>query len=142
MQDQNFLSLLKVFNLISLDRLFPGQAGSCVPVFSTMPFFVCGVRGCRYASRNDKSYWLSTKDKAPKRPFDGTSIRNHISRCVVCEAPTSAVALHDPNSKEPPECPENWRGLWSGNSFLMVSTNTLTLPIGDNHKQSSDGRRS
>ncbi|XP_037533835.1 collagen alpha-3(IV) chain-like [Nematolebias whitei] len=98
-----------------------GQAGSCMPVFSTMPFFVCGVRGCRYASRNDKSYWLSTKDKAPKRPFDGTSIRNHISRCVVCEAPTSAVALHDPNSKEPPECPENWKGLWRGNSFLMYT---------------------
>nr|XP_054598340.1 collagen alpha-2(IV) chain [Nothobranchius furzeri] len=104
--------------------MFPGQAGSCVPMFYTMPFSVCGVSGCHYASRNDKTYWLSTMEKAPNRPFDGSIIRNHISRCVVCEAPASAVALHDPNSKRPPECPENWTSIWQGYSFLMVRART------------------
>ncbi|MED6243819.1 hypothetical protein ATANTOWER_027544, partial [Ataeniobius toweri] len=98
-----------------------GQAGSCVPVFSTMPFSVCGTRNCQYARRNDKAYWLATIAKPPKKPFSGFTIKNHISRCVVCEAPSAAVAMHDPSSKEPPGCPPNWTSLWTGYSFIMFS---------------------
>lgn len=120
--------------------MFAGQAGSCVPVFSTLPFFVCGVKGCGYASRNDKSYWLATMAGAPRRPSEGNAIQTHISRCVVCEAPSSAVALHNPDFNQPPDCPENWRSLWSGHSFLMVSTSTLTLHLqGTNANISQEG---
>uniref|UniRef100_A0A3P9N4T7 Collagen IV NC1 domain-containing protein n=1 Tax=Poecilia reticulata TaxID=8081 RepID=A0A3P9N4T7_POERE len=97
-----------------------GQAGSCVPVFSTLPFSVCETKKCKYANRNDKSYWLSTMMPHPDHPFRGETIKEYISRCVVCEAPSAAVAMHDPNSSEPPSCPPNWSRLWTGYSIIMV----------------------
>jgi len=43
-----------------------GQAGSCLQRFNTMPFIYCNTGGlCRYGSRNDKSYWLSTTAPIP-----------------------------------------------------------------------------
>lgn len=53
-------------------------------------------------------------------PVGGRTIENHISRCVVCEAPSTPVALHSQTSSTP-ECPPNWTSLWKGFSFLMVS---------------------
>lgn len=105
---------------------FPGQAGSCMPVFSTMPFSSCNIGACSYASRNDKSYWLSTTTAVPSVPVGGTSIRSHISRCVVCEAPSSPVAFHSQTSNQP-ECPPRWTSLWTGYSFLMVGTAVLEI---------------
>lgn len=97
-----------------------GQAGSCMPVFSTMPFSSCNMGTCSYASRNDKSYWLSTTAAIPSIPVGGVAIADHISRCVVCEAPSSPIAVHSQMSNQP-ECPPSWRSLWTGYSFLMVS---------------------
>lgn len=97
-----------------------GQAGSCMPVFSTMPFSSCNMGTCSYASRNDKSYWLSTTAAIPSIPVGGAAIADHISRCVVCEAPSSAIAVHSQMSNQP-QCPPSWRSLWTGYSFLMVS---------------------
>ncbi len=101
--------------------MFAGQAGSCMQVFSTMPFSSCNMGTCSYASRNDKSYWLSTTAAVPSIPVGGAAIADHISRCVVCEAPSSPVALHSQTSNQP-NCPPRWRSLWTGYSFLMVST--------------------
>lgn len=95
-----------------------GQAGSCMRVFSTMPFSSCNMRTCSYASRNDKSYWLSTSAAVPSLPVEGASIGEHISRCAVCEALSSPVALHS-QTTDRPECPPFWTSLWSGYSFLM-----------------------
>ncbi|CAG02171.1 unnamed protein product, partial [Tetraodon nigroviridis] len=95
-----------------------GQAGSCMPVFSTMPFSSCNMGTCSYASRNDKSYWLSTTAAIPSIPVGGAAIADHISRCVVCEAPSSPIAVHSQMSNQP-ECPPSWRSLWTGYSFLM-----------------------
>ncbi|XP_056138916.1 collagen alpha-2(IV) chain-like [Lampris incognitus] len=95
-----------------------GQAGSCIRLFSTMPFSYCNMGTCHYASRNDKSYWLSTTAAVPTMPLGGTAIREHISRCVVCESPAPAVAMHSQDSAHPP-CPPSWRNLWVGYSFLM-----------------------
>lgn len=106
--------------------IFPGQAGSCMPVFSTIPFASCNMGACSYASRNDKSYWLSTTAAVPSIPVGGASIREHISRCVVCEAPSSPVALHSQTSNEP-DCPPRWKSLWTGFSFLMVGTAVLEV---------------
>lgn len=91
-----------------------------MPVFSTMPFSSCNMGTCSYASRNDKSYWLSTTAAIPTVPVGGAAIADHISRCVVCEAPSSAIAVHSQMSKQP-DCPPSWRSLWTGYSFLMVS---------------------
>lgn len=95
-----------------------GQAGSCMRVFSTMPFSSCNMGTCSYASRNDKSYWLSTTAAVPSLPVGGASIEDHISRCVVCESPSSPIALHSQTSTQP-DCPPSWRRLWTGYSFLM-----------------------
>uniref|UniRef100_A0A670YSH6 Collagen IV NC1 domain-containing protein n=1 Tax=Pseudonaja textilis TaxID=8673 RepID=A0A670YSH6_PSETE len=96
-----------------------GLAGSCLPVFSTMPFTYCNVNQvCYYASRNDKSYWLSSAAPLPMMPLSDEEIEHYISRCVVCEAPAQAVAVHS-QDQSIPSCPPNWRSLWIGYSFLM-----------------------
>ncbi|MPC23030.1 Collagen alpha-2(IV) chain [Portunus trituberculatus] len=58
-----------------------GLAGSCVRRFSTMPFMFCDFNNvCNYASRNDKSYWLSTNEPIPMMPVSDTAIQPYISR--------------------------------------------------------------
>lgn len=100
-----------------------GYAGSCVRKFSTMPFLFCDFNNvCNYASRNDRSYWLSTSESIPMMPVEGSEIEKYISRCVVCEAPANVLAVHSQSSALP-ECPSGWASLWIGYSFIMVSLN-------------------
>lgn len=103
----------------------PGLAGSCLPVFSTLPFAYCNIHQvCHYARRNDKSYWLASAAPLPAMPLSEEEIRPYVSRCAVCEAPAQAVAVHSQDRSIPP-CPAAWRGLWIGYSFLMVSAGPL-----------------
>uniref|UniRef100_A0A3B3RL44 Collagen IV NC1 domain-containing protein n=1 Tax=Paramormyrops kingsleyae TaxID=1676925 RepID=A0A3B3RL44_9TELE len=96
-----------------------GLAGSCLPHFSTIPFIYCNIHEvCHFASRNDKSYWLSTAAPIPMMPVSDGQIPKYISRCSVCEAPSQAVAVHSQDHSIPP-CPQGWRSLWIGYSFLM-----------------------
>uniref|UniRef100_A0A8D0FQS8 Collagen IV NC1 domain-containing protein n=1 Tax=Strix occidentalis caurina TaxID=311401 RepID=A0A8D0FQS8_STROC len=96
-----------------------GLAGSCLARFSTMPFLYCNPGDiCYYANRNDKSYWLSTTAPLPMMPVAEEDIRPYISRCSVCEAPAVAIAVHSQEASIP-HCPEGWRSLWIGYSFLM-----------------------
>lgn len=61
--------------------MFSGFAGSCVRKFSTMPFLFCDFNNvCNYASRNDKSYWLSTNEPMPMTPVEEIAIQKYISR--------------------------------------------------------------
>lgn len=61
--------------------VYPGQPGSCLPRFSTVPFLYCSPNNiCYYASRNDKSYWLSTTAPIPMMPVADDQIRPYISR--------------------------------------------------------------
>lgn len=53
-------------------------------------------------------------------PVANEQIVSYISRCSVCEAPSQAVAVHSQDITIPP-CPQGWRSLWIGYSFLMVS---------------------
>ena len=102
---------------------FLGSAGSCVQRFSAMPFLVCNnLQVCRYASRSDKSYWLSTNAPIPSMPVHETGIPPYISRCVVCETLSNVIAVHS-QTLEIPGCPIGWTGIWIGYSFLMVSSN-------------------
>lgn len=60
-----------------------GTSGSCLPHFSTMPFLFCDTEyTCRYASRNDYSYWLSTDEPLPTHmePIRGDVLARYISR--------------------------------------------------------------
>lgn len=58
-----------------------GFAGSCVRKFNTMPFLFCDFNSvCNYASRNDKSYWLSTTEAIPMMPVEDRAISKYISR--------------------------------------------------------------
>ena len=68
-----------------------GSPGSCLRMFNTMPFMFCNINDrCTTASRSDYSYWLSTPQPMTPMmdPVTGTQIRDYISRCSVCEAPT------------------------------------------------------
>uniref|UniRef100_A0A3B5LQX2 Collagen IV NC1 domain-containing protein n=1 Tax=Xiphophorus couchianus TaxID=32473 RepID=A0A3B5LQX2_9TELE len=95
------------------------QPGSCLPRFNTIPFLYCNPsETCYYASRNDKSFWLSTTAPIPMMPVAEEQIRPYISRCSVCEAPSQAVAVHSQDLTLP-NCPPGWRSLWIGYSFLM-----------------------
>lgn len=97
-----------------------GLAGSCLPIFSTLPFAYCNIHQvCHYARRNDRSYWLASTAPLPMTPLSEDEIRPYISRCAVCEAPAQAVAVHSQDQSIPP-CPRTWRSLWIGYSFLMV----------------------
>lgn len=96
-----------------------GYAGSCLQKFSTMPFMFCDVRElCLYASRGDKSYWLSTNAEFPTSPVKRDDIMQYISRCVVCESPANVIAVHS-QSENYPDCPNGWSSLWTGFSFAM-----------------------
>lgn len=96
-----------------------GFAGSCLRRFSTMPFLFCDLNSvCNYASRNDKSYWLTTNAPKPMMPVREAAIANYISRCVVCEAPSNVIAVHS-QTNQVPDCPHDWTELWIGYSFAM-----------------------
>uniref|UniRef100_A0A183V3I4 Collagen IV NC1 domain-containing protein n=1 Tax=Toxocara canis TaxID=6265 RepID=A0A183V3I4_TOXCA len=96
-----------------------GHAGSCLSRFSTMPFLFCDVNNvCNYASRNDKSYWLSTTAPIPMMPVNEAGIEPYISRCAVCEAPANVIAVHS-QTIQIPNCPNGWNSLWIGYSFAM-----------------------
>uniref|UniRef100_A0A4W4FEB4 Collagen IV NC1 domain-containing protein n=1 Tax=Electrophorus electricus TaxID=8005 RepID=A0A4W4FEB4_ELEEL len=97
-----------------------GRAGSCLQFFSPMPFSYCNSATCHYASRNDKSYWLTTDEPVPMMPVSGEEIQQYISRCVVCEAPAPAVAVHSQDTIVP-SCLTGWRSLWIGYSFFMYT---------------------
>uniref|UniRef100_A0A3B4A852 Collagen IV NC1 domain-containing protein n=1 Tax=Periophthalmus magnuspinnatus TaxID=409849 RepID=A0A3B4A852_9GOBI len=97
-----------------------GSLGSCLPRFSTMPFLFCNPDStCRYASRNDYSYWLSTdQSESSSDLLSESQLQNHISRCTVCESRSNVMAVHSQTSSVP-DCPQDWDSLWSGFSFVM-----------------------
>jgi len=96
-----------------------GSAGSCLKFFSVMPFIRCDINNvCNFAQNNDLSYWLSTTLPIPKAPMVGQDIKQYISRCSVCEAPSNVIAVHS-QTENIPNCPANWVRLWDGYSFVM-----------------------
>ena len=85
-----------------------------------MPFLFCDINNvCNYASRNDKSYWLSTSAAVPMMPVAEMEIIPFISRCAVCDVPANVIAVHS-QTLQIPDCPQGWDGLWIGFSFAMV----------------------
>jgi integrin beta 8 len=101
-----------------------GSAGSCLRNFGTMPYLFCSLKKqCRFAARNDYSYWLSTDSTPPMdmKNMRGGDIERYISRCSVCETDTNLMAVHSQDI-EVPECPNEWRSIgWQGWSFIMYT---------------------
>lgn len=98
-----------------------GSSGSCMQRFSTMPHMYCNTNNvCRVAARNGYSYWLSTPQEMPMAmtPIPAAEVRPYISRCVVCELPAMALAVHS-QTVNIPDCPNGWSSLWIGYSFIM-----------------------
>ena len=107
---------------MALSFLILGWAGSCLQRFNTMPFLFCDINNvCNYASRNDKSYWLSTSAAVPMMPVAEMEIIPFISRCAVCDVPANVIAVHS-QTLQIPDCPQGWEGMWIGFSFAMVSS--------------------
>ena len=101
------------------------MAGSCIHRFNTMPFLFCDFNDvCNYASRNDRSFWLSTNEPIPMMPVAEHAIAEFISRCVVCEVETNVIAVHSQDINVP-QCPSHWESLWIGYSFTMVRLGVL-----------------
>lgn len=106
-----------------------GSPGSCVRRFSTLPALSCGVNNvCNYASRNDRTFWLSTTAPIPMMPVADREMEKYISRCVVCEIPQNVITLHS-QTTQVPDCPQGWYGLWIGYSFLMVCIKPENHPL-------------
>lgn len=104
--------------------------------FNSMPYLYCTPAGnCKYAGRNDKSYWLSTLAPIPLMPIMVASVEKYISRCSVCEAPSRALAVHSQTTLDP-TCPIGWNSLWLGYSFVM---HTASGAEGSGQKLSSTG---
>merc|ERR550539_470994 len=97
-----------------------GKSGSCVKKFSPMPFMYCSIAtgGCKYASRNDYSYWLAAEN-TNQPPVSNAAITPFISKCIVCEAQSEPIARHSQDAVDPP-CPSNYESLWTGYSFMMT----------------------
>ncbi|XP_019628580.1 PREDICTED: collagen alpha-4(IV) chain-like [Branchiostoma belcheri] len=104
-----------------------GAAGSCLQRFAPMPFMFCDINfHCHYATRDDKTYWLSTvtnEQDIPDSTVNGAAILPFISRCIVCEVPSTVMAFHS-QSAQVPDCPaptpeHSWFSIWEGFSFFM-----------------------
>lgn len=98
-----------------------GSPGSCLRRFSVMPYMACDVLDkCYYSSRNDYSYWLSTREPKPvsNHPIPANDVQKYVSRCAVCESITQVIAVHS-QTKNIPECPPKWDSVWVGWSFFM-----------------------
>ena len=63
--------------------------GSCLPTFNPIPFIFCEKEEqCFYATRNDRSYWLSGSNFMDMgMNINVSNVKSYISRCAVCEAP-------------------------------------------------------
>merc|ERR1739848_818663 len=102
-----------------------GSAGSCSRKFSTLPTTFCGTDEiCRHASRNAKSYWLTTNAPVPMMAVQARDVSRHISRCNVCEAPSTVIAVHS-QTAQIPDCPAGYNTMWMGYSFLAHTSEAL-----------------
>lgn len=100
------------------------RAGSCLREFRAMPFNECVGSGsggeCDYYTSGDYSFWLSTISN-DEGAVTGATMRTRVSRCTVCEAPLTVLAVHSQTSSLP-SCPVgDWEKLWDGYSFFMSS---------------------
>ena len=70
-----------------------------------MRFVFCKFNDvCNDASRNEKSFCLSTTAALLIMPVSGVEISSFVSRCTVCEVPANVIAVHS-QTIDVPMCP-------------------------------------
>lgn len=92
-----------------------GSSGSCMRRFSKTPFISSSLHGSKWLAARR----LGGEGEALEVPLGRTE--EYVSRCSVCDVPGSVLALHS-QAVEVPQCPTGWFSLWSGYSFLGVSS--------------------
>lgn len=97
-----------------------GSAGSCQKKFSPVPFLSCSLRtgGCKYGQKQDVSVWLAGTPSNADKPVPNTEIVPSVSRCSVCATKSQLLAVHSQDNSLP-DCPNGYRDMWDGYSFLM-----------------------
>jgi len=90
--------------------------GSCQRSFSPSLLVNCNSNDevCSVEEKT-KSYWLGVRNVTEE---DTLSL---ISRCTVCEAPSTVVTLHSQASAVP-ACPSGWNTVWRGHSFAFLQS--------------------
>ena len=102
-----------------------GKPSSCMRTFNPHPYTVCQGKSpdgsCR-ESVSDYSYWLASypPNNDLKVEVQAKDSHNFVSRCSVCDFRTTVLTVHS-QSVEEPDCPPQWKSLWSGYSYLSVS---------------------
>jgi len=79
---------------------------------------------CRHGVRTDKSFWLAAGEDADfaVKPMNNIDvITQHISRCNVCVGTRYILARHS-FTADSPDCPADFSPLWTGYSYVMVTS--------------------
>lgn len=110
--------------------------GSCLAKFSVQPIMECTTDTCEVRG-DDSSLWmpvgnipddLTASEYYPQDELivggAGTAadqseeVKKFLSRCTVCESPSTVMAVHS-FAKAIPSCPDKWEELWVGYSVIM-----------------------
>lgn len=57
-------------------------------------------------------------------PVGDDDLNKFISRCSVCQAPAPIITVHS-QTTDLPNCPQGWKELWSGYSFVMHAVGAM-----------------
>jgi len=132
-----------------------GDAGSCMENFFPGFYGMCDGMECKAGNEDHKTVWLATAmfgAEGPTRKLTmkrrEVELKNHISRCVVCDTIFKLQTVHSYTSKVP-ECPDRYvpvaspnrdiaaqnaqhlqdPNLWIGFSFWEVSVDNYAIGI-------------
>ena len=95
--------------------------GSCSKNFNFISFVECDKNNiCKSFRSIEAPLWLGISKPITDIIITAQNIKQLVSRCSVCEAPSNVIAVHS-QSEYIPECPENWNRLWDGYSFIVVN---------------------
>lgn len=102
-----------------------GDGGSCLENFFPGFYSNCDGFNCRAGNEDHGTVWLATAqynaDEVPRRKLDmirnEVELKNHVSRCVVCETIFKLVVVHS-MSEDVPQCPEGYENVESPNREL------------------------
>ena len=102
-----------------------GKASSCIQTFSPHPYTVCKGKypdGSCSEFVGDSNYWLASYSPNVDLEVEvqAKDSHNFVSRCSVCDFRTTVLTVHS-RSIDEPDCPPQWKSLWSGYSYLSVS---------------------
>lgn len=99
-----------------------GKPGACWREFKPLGFIECRYDVCDYYTGGDYTFWLVNSSMTVNTGgTPAATARSWVSRCRVCEAQRTVLAVHSQTTTVP-GCPgPEWTQLWSGYSFLTMT---------------------